>query len=97
MHLQWDNGQTKSERGNCSALYFCGENLTLLKAVAIPHIAAIANVLQMAIQNKANEAHTTWDKRRYRPGDVHAAGGYVHAPASFLILTCNPVLPFYRA
>lgn len=28
----------------------------------------------MAAHNKANEAYTTWEKRRFRPGDVHAAG-----------------------
>ncbi|KAJ7288508.1 hypothetical protein C8J57DRAFT_1430598 [Mycena rebaudengoi] len=33
------------------------------KAVAIPHIAVIANTLQLA-------AHNKWEDRRYRPGDV---------------------------
>ncbi|KAI0080345.1 amp dependent CoA ligase [Panus rudis PR-1116 ss-1] len=40
------------------------------KAVAIPHYAVIANVIQMAVHSKANEEYTSWEERRYRPGDV---------------------------
>ncbi|KAJ7366661.1 phenylacetyl-CoA ligase [Mycena albidolilacea] len=40
------------------------------KAVAIPHIALIANVLQMASHAKVNEDYAPWKDRRYRPGDV---------------------------
>ncbi|EMD37009.1 hypothetical protein CERSUDRAFT_114908 [Gelatoporia subvermispora B] len=40
------------------------------KAVCIPHIAPIANCVQMAFASKANEEYTTWENRRYRPGDV---------------------------
>ncbi|KAJ7935445.1 hypothetical protein B0H13DRAFT_1854115 [Mycena leptocephala] len=40
------------------------------KAVAIPHIAVIANVLQVAAHSKLNEDYAEWKDRRYRPGDV---------------------------
>ncbi|KAF4577045.1 hypothetical protein EYR36_005032 [Pleurotus pulmonarius] len=40
------------------------------KAVAIPHFALIANVIQLAAHNKINEAYTTWEDRRFRPGDI---------------------------
>ncbi|KAJ7645553.1 phenylacetyl-CoA ligase [Mycena polygramma] len=40
------------------------------KAVAIPHIAVIANVLQLAAHSKVNEDYAEWKDRRYRPGDV---------------------------
>ncbi|KAJ6557283.1 hypothetical protein DFH09DRAFT_1163610 [Mycena vulgaris] len=39
------------------------------KAVAIPHIAVIANVLQLHAHSKQDET-TEWKDRRYRPGDV---------------------------
>ncbi|KAJ7134409.1 phenylacetyl-CoA ligase [Mycena epipterygia] len=40
------------------------------KAVAIPHISVIANVLQLAAHSKVNEDYAEWNDRRYRPGDV---------------------------
>ncbi|KAJ7043903.1 phenylacetyl-CoA ligase [Mycena alexandri] len=40
------------------------------KGVAIPHIALIANVLQLAAHSKVNENYAEWKDRRYRPGDV---------------------------
>ncbi|KAF9496567.1 acetyl-CoA synthetase-like protein, partial [Pleurotus eryngii] len=40
------------------------------KAVAIPHFLLIANVIQLAVHNRINEAYTTWEERRFRPGDV---------------------------
>ncbi|KDQ63365.1 hypothetical protein JAAARDRAFT_147605 [Jaapia argillacea MUCL 33604] len=40
------------------------------KAVAIPHYSPIANVIQMAVQQKVNEDDKPWDGRRFRPGDV---------------------------
>ncbi|KAI5124184.1 hypothetical protein M0805_000989 [Coniferiporia weirii] len=43
------------------------------KAVAIPHYAVIANVIQMSVHHKVNEAYTSWDKRRFRPGDIAVA------------------------
>ncbi|KLO20729.1 phenylacetyl-CoA ligase [Schizopora paradoxa] len=43
------------------------------KAVAIPHYAVMANVIQMANFNKVNEDYTSWEKRRFRVGDVAAA------------------------
>ncbi|KAF9005401.1 phenylacetyl-CoA ligase [Cyathus striatus] len=40
------------------------------KAVAIPHIAPIANVIQLAAHNKVNEDYCPWEDRRFRPGDT---------------------------
>ncbi|KAJ7264019.1 phenylacetyl-CoA ligase [Mycena haematopus] len=40
------------------------------KAVAIPHIAVIANVLQMAAHARVNQDYAPLKDRRYRPGDV---------------------------
>ncbi|KAJ7075879.1 phenylacetyl-CoA ligase [Mycena belliarum] len=40
------------------------------KAVAIPHIAVIANVLQLAAHSRINEEYGDWNDRRYRPGDT---------------------------
>ncbi|TFL04442.1 hypothetical protein BDV98DRAFT_562245 [Pterulicium gracile] len=40
------------------------------KAVAIPHYSVIINVVQCAVHNKVNEDYTSWNERRYRPGDV---------------------------
>ena len=44
------------------------------KAVAIPHSSVISNVIQMAAYHKVNENYTSWEKRRFRPGDIAAAG-----------------------
>lgn len=52
----------------------------LWKAVAIPHYAPIANVIQIAIHNRVNEDYCPWEDRRYRLGDI-AIGGV------FLVLT----------
>ncbi|KAJ6581581.1 hypothetical protein B0H19DRAFT_1115914 [Mycena capillaripes] len=40
------------------------------KIVAISHFAVLANVLQIAAQNRVNEEYASWEERRYRPGDV---------------------------
>ncbi|KAF7346115.1 Phenylacetyl-CoA ligase [Mycena sanguinolenta] len=40
------------------------------KGVAIPHIAVIANVLQLAAHGRVNEDYAPVKDRRYRPGDV---------------------------
>ncbi|EIW81327.1 phenylacetyl-CoA ligase [Coniophora puteana RWD-64-598 SS2] len=40
------------------------------KAVAIPHIAPIANVIQCAAHNKVNQNYTRWEDQRFRPGDT---------------------------
>lgn len=44
------------------------------KAVAIPHHSVIANTIQMAVHGKANEDYTSWEDRRYRPGDAVYTG-----------------------
>ncbi len=41
------------------------------KAVAIPHIALIANVIQMSVHSKV---HLPAEQNRFRPGDVMYAG-----------------------
>ncbi|KII90730.1 hypothetical protein PLICRDRAFT_697218 [Plicaturopsis crispa FD-325 SS-3] len=43
------------------------------KAVAIPHIAPIVNVLQMAAHNQVNTHYAPWEEQRYRPGDIAIA------------------------
>ncbi|KIM38392.1 hypothetical protein M413DRAFT_245572 [Hebeloma cylindrosporum] len=43
------------------------------KAVAIPHFSLIANVIQLAVHNKVNEAYCDWEDRRFRTGDVAIA------------------------
>ncbi|KAJ7812607.1 phenylacetyl-CoA ligase [Mycena leptocephala] len=40
------------------------------KIVAISHFAVLADVLQIATQNRVNEVYASWEERRYRPGDV---------------------------
>ncbi|KAJ7601056.1 hypothetical protein C8J56DRAFT_911988 [Mycena floridula] len=40
------------------------------KAVAIPHIAVITNVIQMAVHHKVGTNYTAVEEQRYRPGDV---------------------------
>ena len=47
-----------------------------MQAVAIPHIALITNVVQLAVHNKVNEDYTSWEDRRFRPGDVAICGQY---------------------
>lgn len=44
------------------------------KAVAIPHYAVIANVLQMSSQAKVNVDYAPKEQQRYRPGQVAIAG-----------------------
>ncbi|ESK95807.1 phenylacetyl- ligase [Moniliophthora roreri MCA 2997] len=43
------------------------------KAVAIPHISVITNVLQMHAHHKVDQNYTTWEERRFRAGDVAIA------------------------
>ncbi|KIJ64488.1 hypothetical protein HYDPIDRAFT_90044 [Hydnomerulius pinastri MD-312] len=40
------------------------------KAVAIPHYAPIANVIQVASFHKVNVNYAPWDEQRFRPGDI---------------------------
>ncbi|KAJ7799292.1 hypothetical protein B0H14DRAFT_2617221 [Mycena olivaceomarginata] len=49
----------------------------LPKIVAIPHFAVIANVLQIAAQNRVNEEYTSWRERRWCTGN---AGGKSRCP-----------------
>lgn len=44
------------------------------QAVAIPHYALIANVLQMTAYYRVNEEYTSKEKRRMKAGDVGVAG-----------------------
>lgn len=43
------------------------------KAVAIPHVAPIANVIQMAVHNKLSMNYAPWEEQRFRPGDTAVA------------------------
>ncbi|KAF8634286.1 hypothetical protein AX17_004241 [Amanita inopinata Kibby_2008] len=40
------------------------------KAVSISHYNVICNVLQVATFTRTNEAYTSWENRRHKPGDV---------------------------
>ncbi|KAG8214731.1 hypothetical protein J3R82DRAFT_9819 [Butyriboletus roseoflavus] len=42
------------------------------KAVAIPHFAPIANVIQLAAHHRVNDP--SWEGQRFRPGDICCAG-----------------------
>lgn len=53
--------------------------LHFFQAVAISHYAVIANVIQMSVYHKVNDAYTTRDKRRFRPGDVAGAGACIES------------------
>ncbi|KAK0464422.1 phenylacetyl-CoA ligase [Desarmillaria tabescens] len=59
------NGKTK-----LAFLSFSSGTTGKPKAVAIPHCSVITNVIQMAVHNRVNEEYTSWENRRYRPGDV---------------------------
>ncbi|KAH9480170.1 putative 4-coumarate--CoA ligase 3 [Psilocybe cubensis] len=60
------------------------------KAVAIPHFALIANVIQIAAHNKVNQNYCDWNDQRFRPGDVaigvlpfyHIYGLVINHPAT---------------
>ncbi len=69
------------------------------KAVAIPHYALIANVVQMAFFCKAAVDYTSKEQQRYRPGLVAIAGICLFYPLHILNRSDSfpsPVLPFYR-
>ncbi|KAJ7033210.1 amp dependent CoA ligase [Mycena alexandri] len=38
--------------------------------LSISHFSVVANVVQVATHCRVNEAYTSWEERRYRPGDV---------------------------
>ncbi|KAF9242559.1 hypothetical protein BU15DRAFT_86758 [Melanogaster broomeanus] len=48
------------------------------KAVAIPHYAPIANVIQVASFHKVNVNYAPWEEQRFRPGDISCAGKLSH-------------------
>ena len=53
------------------------------KAVAIPHISVIANVIQMAVHSKV---YLPAEQKRFRPGDVMYAGTFcVSLMAAFML------------
>ena len=75
--LCWSSGTT----GKPKVVSFkpsSAENFLLIgffiKAVAIPHRALIANIIQMAAHNQVDKLPGPRDNRSYRPGDV-ALGG----------------------
>ncbi|KAJ7141376.1 hypothetical protein C8R44DRAFT_245461 [Mycena epipterygia] len=61
-----------SAEGRVKVAFFCASSGTTgkPKTVVISHFAALANVIQIAAHNRVNEAYTSWEERRYRPGDV---------------------------
>ncbi|TCD60045.1 hypothetical protein EIP91_010839, partial [Steccherinum ochraceum] len=57
------------------------------KAVAIPHYALIANVIQMSTFGRVNEDYAPWEERRYRAGDViYAVLPFYHIYGAVVIL-----------
>lgn len=57
------------------------------KAVAIPHYAVIANVIQISFHGKTHLEYTSPKERRYVPGDVTIAGKWI--PPEFSVwLAC---------
>ncbi|KAJ7723394.1 amp dependent CoA ligase [Mycena metata] len=40
------------------------------KILSLSHFSVVANVVQVATHCRMNEAYTSWEERRYRPGDV---------------------------
>ena len=59
----------------------------------------LANVIQLSAHHKVNEDYTTWEKRRFRPGDVAVAGTQcsdVRNPNCSDVLFFMSVLPYYR-
>lgn len=67
------------------------------KAVAIPHYSVIANTIQMATHGKLAEDYTTWEERRYRPGDaVYTGKVYLESQMAKSNETQITVLPLYR-
>jgi hypothetical protein len=50
------------------------ELINASKAVVIPHISLIANVIMMATHNKVNDDSTSWNNKTFRPGDIGIAG-----------------------
>ncbi|KIJ64459.1 hypothetical protein HYDPIDRAFT_90496 [Hydnomerulius pinastri MD-312] len=49
------------------------------KAVAIPHYAPIANIIQMAVFHKLNASDVPMEEQRFRPGDICSGGEYIYA------------------
>jgi len=64
--LQPGEGKTK-----VAFLNFSSGTTGRPKAVAIPHYAPIANVIQLAAHNRVND--TKWEDQRFRPGDICCA------------------------
>jgi 4-coumarate--CoA ligase len=75
--LSWSSGTTGKPKVHSfiwtPTVIFMTDN-EAFQAVAISHYAFIANIIQMAVQNKVGEAYSSRDSRGYRPGDV-AIGG----------------------
>ncbi|KAF8895160.1 hypothetical protein BD779DRAFT_1668497 [Infundibulicybe gibba] len=61
-----------SRRGFTKVAFLCWSSGTTgnPKAVAIPHRALIANIIQMAAHNQVDKVYPSWESRAYRPGDV---------------------------
>ena len=74
--LCWSSGTTGKPKVVLFKPTSAGNFLMIgfLKAVAIPHRALIANIIQMAAHNQVDKLSGPRDNRSYRPGDV-ALGG----------------------
>ncbi|KAF7357705.1 Acetyl-CoA synthetase-like protein [Mycena venus] len=69
--FDWMGRKMGPGEGRKKVAFFCASSGTTgkPKIVAISHFSAIANVVQIATLNRVNEAYTSSDTRRYRPGD----------------------------
>ncbi|PBK74932.1 acetyl-CoA synthetase-like protein [Armillaria solidipes] len=78
------NGKTK-----LAFLSFSSGTTGKPKAVAIPHFSVITNVIQMAVHNRVSEEYTSWENRRYRPGDIAMCDIYGLVLNLHFILFCG--------
>ena len=78
--LSFSSGTTGKPKvfnnSRCFHLQSCFVLTSFDQAVAISHSSIIAQVLQQATANRINEEHTSWDKKRFRPGDITLGGMY---------------------
>ncbi|KAK0439840.1 phenylacetyl-CoA ligase [Armillaria borealis] len=98
------NGKTK-----LAFLSFSSGTTGKPKAVAIPHFSVITNVIQMAVHNRVSEEYTSWENRRYRPGDIaifigmldsiirHRVTHLMLVPPQVVLLCKHPVVEQYKA
>lgn len=63
--------------------------------MALSHYNIICNVVQAATFNRINEAYTSWEDRRFRPGDICTAGTQLYG-ICYTLVDSILVLPLSR-